>query len=407
MARILYLYPSPIPPSRDKNTPMLYLSDDHFGEVLQPVWPEFEGETCIEIDRFRFWLVRLRRIPSFLKRILEAIYFIFKGVSLHRSGSCGFDLIISYGWNTTGIVGTVLKWLTGAKLIVEIPGAPGAAYLVSSPRVSWRCRVKARLTRWILQRVLDRADGIRMLYPTQLDRFPSKDYVPRSHFPDFVSISRLEPTDTDERFILLLGYPWYLKGADVLIRAFHAIKDEFPDHRLRIVGHCPDRAFFEQLRQNEERIEFQRGIPNAEAMRLMASCSVFVLASRTEGMGRVLLEAMALRKPIVASRVDGIPYYVKDGENGLLFESENVVELAFQLRRVLGDRDMARRLADNGYRVVHEKYSEKCFAEAYDHLIEAVLASTDVAVCRDGIPNPRILATPDDASNVCASDSNK
>lgn len=70
-------------------------------------------------------------------------------------------------------------------------------------------------------------------------------------------------------------------------------------------------------------------------------------------MPRVLLEAMAGRKPIIAAAVGGIPYYMVDDDNALLFEAENVEQLAAKLSILMGDPELQARLGDRGY----QKYS--------------------------------------------------
>ncbi len=82
----------------------------------------------------------------------------------------------------------------------------------------------------------------------------------------------------------------------------------------------------------------------------MRRCSIFVLASRSEAMGRVLLEAMGAKKPIIASRTSGIPHYVRDGRNGLLFESENSADLTEKIVRLVQDPLLQRRLGESGFR---------------------------------------------------------
>ena len=77
---------------------------------------------------------------------------------------------------------------------------------------------------------------------------------------------------------------------------------------------------------------------------------------------------------IIGSAVDGIPFYVRDGVTGLLFEKENVDELADRLRQLLGDPPRARSLGEQGHQLVHELYSEDQFVEQYRQLIERVLA---------------------------------
>ena len=64
-------------------------------------------------------------------------------------------------------------------------------------------------------------------------------------------------------------------------------------------------------------------------------CGIFVLPSRTEAMGRVLIEAMAAEKPRIGARVGGIPTLIADGKDGILFDPENVDDLAEKLRSLL------------------------------------------------------------------------
>ena len=69
-----------------------------------------------------------------------------------------------------------------------------------------------------------------------------------------------------------------------------------------------------------------------------------MLPSRSEGMGRVLIEAFCRARPAVASRVGGIPDLVEDGVNGLLVEPGDISALAEALVAVLADRELAVRL---------------------------------------------------------------
>jgi glycosyltransferase involved in cell wall biosynthesis len=110
-----------------------------------------------------------------------------------------------------------------------------------------------------------------------------------------------------------------------------------------------------------------------DVIQLIQDCSIFVLPSRTEAMGRVLLEAMAAKKPIIASNVDGIPTYIKHGYNGLLFESENVDDLAIKIKDVLNNSEYATTLAENAYAYVNLELSEEKYVEAYRDFVERVV----------------------------------
>src|SRR5690606_20549363 len=106
-------------------------------------------------------------------------------------------------------------------------------------------------------------------------------------------------------YILLVGAPWYLKGVDLLVDAFTGLMADYPNVRLRLRGHYPDRTALMALIAGNERIEILKPVLNQKALEIIAGASVLVLASRCEGMGRVLIEAMAAGVPVVGSDVGG------------------------------------------------------------------------------------------------------
>ena len=121
-------------------------------------------------------------------------------------------------------------------------------------------------------------------------------------------------------------------------------------------------------------------MPHGEALRLMSQCHVYVLASRTEGMGRVLLEAMAASRPIVAAAVDGVPTIVRDDDNGLLFEPGSVDQLADRLRKLLRDSQLRLRLSRRGYERARTEFSEDAYARKYYDFLKDVCGPKGVKV---------------------------
>jgi glycosyltransferase involved in cell wall biosynthesis len=95
----------------------------------------------------------------------------------------------------------------------------------------------------------------------------------------------------------------------------------------------------------------------SDALRFIRGADVVCLSSREEGLGSVVLEAMALRTPVVATDAGGIPEMVRDGETGVLVERGNPRALAAGLVRMLGDRDLAVRCAEAGRRLVETKFN--------------------------------------------------
>jgi glycosyltransferase involved in cell wall biosynthesis len=106
--------------------------------------------------------------------------------------------------------------------------------------------------------------------------------------------------------------------------------------------------------------------------RILAALSVFVLPSANEGMGLVLVEAMAMGVPVVATRVGGIPSVVPDGECGLLVEPGDVAGLAGAVAKLLADPALAARMGAAGRRRA-AAYSVESMVEQLDGLYREIL----------------------------------
>ena len=119
------------------------------------------------------------------------------------------------------------------------------------------------------------------------------------------------------------------------MKAFEKIADQFPDFELRLIGHLLQDEAKKYLGTWLIRVKFIKPMFYEELKPYFLNCYGFVLPSREEGMGRVLIEAMACSKPLIGSNAGGIPSLIKDGENGFLLESENVDDLAQKLAMLL------------------------------------------------------------------------
>jgi glycosyltransferase involved in cell wall biosynthesis len=380
MTRLLYILPGLVPPSRDSaQDKFKYLSEIAEGEVLLPVWwdsPDsvspFLRQTfpAYRVGNFCYRFFLSERFPKPLRRLATLFFYLRCGLQLHRDKK--FDVIMTYGTNIPGIAGMILKWMTGAKLIVEVPGVPEDAFRYEVAHPGTRAAVKRFIADQLLLMVGTAADCIKLLYPGQLRKYPRLRNKSVAVFHDFVPVEVIAPNEAEERFILSVGSPWFRKGIDVLIRAFKLIAGKFPDYKLKLMGYFPDREFLNKLAGNCVQIEFLTPRSNDLAMKVISRCSVFVLASRSEAMGRVLLEAMAARKPIIASAVDGVPHYIGDNDNGLLFQSENVEELAERLANLLTNQALQARLASRGYEKVFTELDEQSYVREFRKMLQSL-----------------------------------
>ena len=383
--RFLYLVPPPLPPERElRLNKSAYMSEVIAGDVLVPVWwrkPEEALEALgsfpiFEVHRFRHHLLLWDGIPQRLRKLKTFIFYIAKGLEIHRAEP--ISVIMTYGTNLNGIAAVVLKWLTGAKLIAEIPGVPHHAFVGEVRSPTFKDRIKKKIADKILSFVVGQSNMTKLLYPEQLAHYPRLQKIPAKVFHDFVPASALYGESTNERFLLALGHPAFRKGFDVLVRAFVSLASEFPDYRLKIVGYLEpeERRELESLAGGCAQVELLKPVNYSQALAFMRSCSVFVLASRSEAMGRVLLEAMAAKKPIVASRATGIPYYVRDNENGLLFESGNWQELATALRRVLSDLKLQHELGERGFALLQAELDEAAYVRKFRDMLLSLESAT-------------------------------
>jgi glycosyltransferase involved in cell wall biosynthesis len=380
MTRMLYLMPGLVPPQLDKRLDRyFYLSQILEGDILLPVWfatadraSQQLGERFPQwrVGRFTYHLYLNFKVPRALQGIARFFFFIRQGLALHRQRR--FDVIAAYGANMPGLAGVVLKLLTGRKLIVEVPGPPDKAYIVE-PKVTLIHRLKKAMSDIFLHVSVGFADCAYLRYPTQLAQYPLLRSKRTGVFPNLVPVKGFSAPRGTEPVILMVGSPWYLKGADIVIRAFRLIAARIPEYKLRLIGHFPDRTYLEQLAQGSEQIEFVKPVSDYEAsLRRIGSCALFVHASRTEAMARVLLEAMAAGKPIIASAVDGIPFYIRDNDNGLLFKAGDVEGLAERMLTLIQNPELASRLGRRAYECVHAEFDEDAFVRNFGRLLEIV-----------------------------------
>ncbi len=163
------------------------------------------------------------------------------------------------------------------------------------------------------------------------------------------------------------------KGHQYLIQATKILKQQAPKIKTIIVGEGP--LSMELDRQAKELdvediiffLGFRKDIP-----KILSSLDLFVLSSHLEGMGSSILDAMASRLPVVATKVGGIPEVVIHGETGLLVPPRNPSALARAILMLYSDKTLASRLGQKGYELVHRKFSAEAMADKVVRLYEKV-----------------------------------
>lgn len=140
------------------------------------------------------------------------------------------------------------------------------------------------------------------------------------------------------------------KGQDILINALSECKQRGLQFSCDFIGGTYNEISETTLRNlvKEKHLENEIKFVGEEyhIENLLSNYDVFILPSRFEGFGLVLLEAMASGLPVIASNIDGPIELINDGENGLLFESENPIDLADKIEYIYNNRTKLKELAE-------------------------------------------------------------
>jgi len=183
--------------------------------------------------------------------------------------------------------------------------------------------------------------------------------------PFSVAIGERAAAIEDRDEILFVGRLVERKGVPILIDAFNIAQKSIP-HNLVIVGDGPERpAIEDRIRKLNlgSRVKVTGWVSVPEKDEYYRRCSFFVLPAvydkhgDTEGLGVVMLEAMAFSKPVVASRLGGITDVVEDGENGMLVPTGDVPALARALVAMASDERARHRMGKNAKITVDEKFN--------------------------------------------------
>jgi glycosyltransferase involved in cell wall biosynthesis len=163
-----------------------------------------------------------------------------------------------------------------------------------------------------------------------------------------------------------------LKGADILIRAWGLFAKTCPGAaQLVIVGDGPEREAVGEIARElrvGDSVEFCGFQEDVRAY--YQAADIFVLPSRTEGFSNALREAMACALPVIASNAGGTPDVVREGVEGLLFESESEQALASCLERLVRDQAFRRTLGEQACQTVTETGGSALMGNLRDAYLE-------------------------------------
>jgi glycosyltransferase involved in cell wall biosynthesis len=288
----------------------------------------------------------------------------------------------------------LLKLLNITRLIVGIHGDDILSLHLTPKSEQWLVKQVIKRADWLLAHSSSLMSQAEILVGGLNDN--------RSYIPCGIELDRLRAlSECQTGHSLLSSRPYILtvaklygrKGLDVLLQAIKRLGVGVDGYRFVIVGDGPEEQALKQLALElgiQDKVVFTGELQVTEISHLYRHCEFFVLPSRSEPFGIVLLEAMTFGKAIIATRVGGIPEFINHGHNGLLVAPNDSDGLAKQIRRMISDPELRWEIGRNGLTTVEEKYDYGVIIGRYEKLFQSILGTSSPISDSDdaqGIPS--------------------
>lgn len=235
----------------------------------------------------------------------------------------------------------------------------------------------------LLTRTLQNASWVNTVSSTTLDEL--RQFVPEINSRSSViynglEMPRLEPVPLpfEAPRLLCLGRFLDWKGFDLAINAFATLQERFPQARLIIAGDGPTKPDLEKrvakLNLNDK-ITFTGWITPEKIAALINTATMVIIPSRTgEMLPVVALQAAQMARPVVATRVGGLPEFVIHQQTGLLVEKDNDTALADAITFLLEHSEIANRMGQVARQKAQEVFGLQSCVEAYNKLYQQLIS---------------------------------
>jgi glycosyltransferase involved in cell wall biosynthesis len=168
------------------------------------------------------------------------------------------------------------------------------------------------------------------------------------------------------------------KGHHILLEAVPHILKEIPDTVFVLAGNGPT---LDKIKSMVKEMDLEKHILfpglRPDVPDILKSIDIFVLPTLQEALGTSILEAMAMEKPVVSSRVDGVPEIVKEGITGLLVEPDNPETLAKAIITLLRDKNRARKMGVEGRKLAEQYFTVDKMVNGMHDLYTSLLKSRE------------------------------
>lgn len=337
----------------------------------------FEVMDGLEVVRFPYFIPGLQRLcydggihenlkRSFAARFQLPFFVVFEFLAMARLLFRGrYSLVHAHWIIPHGFLAVVARLFFRVPVVVS--SHAGDVFPLRNPLL----RLAAR---WVLRR----ANAVTANSTATMAAIKSVVDVPVSVIPMGVDLRLFSSSSASSaaairkkygvkgKLLLFVGRLAEKKGVSFLVSAMLSVVKHYPGCKLVVVGDGPERPALQvQVQQLglSGSVVFAGSVSNRQLPPYYGAADVFVLPSivdrkgDTEGLGVVLLEAIAAGCPVVASNVGGIPDIIIDGKTGILVEQKNAGELSAAIVRLLGSSGLREKLSAAAMSRVAKSYS--------------------------------------------------
>jgi phosphatidyl-myo-inositol dimannoside synthase len=342
------------------------------------LWPERAQTVCYQGGA----LVNLRRSPANVAK-LPALVGAELAAVRRRLGRSGYDAVHAHWALPQGLVG-VLAAGRRVPVVVTVHGGDVFALDQRPLRAAkrWAFRRAAAVT--VNSSATERA-VLALATPRRLDRIPMGIEIDPAVDAAVVERVRREHRRGEGPLLALVGRVVAEKGVFDLLAAVDRLRSELPDLRAVVVGEGQDRAAAEQRCLDlglGDHVRFVGWVEPEEVPAWLGAADIVVAPSRraadgwTEGQGLAIVEAMAARRPVVATDTGGIGDVVVDDVTGVLVPEGRPDRIAAAILDLVRNRARTERLAEAGRAVAMARFSADASADAFADVFAEVTGAT-------------------------------
>ena len=236
------------------------------------------------------------------------------------------------------------------------------------------------LLKIIASYTLNRADCLRVISSStrqQVESFTQNKLI--VEFPAWIDLKNFLDVDynPEKSTVLFLGSISDRKNPLLILRSLNNLRKDTIFY-LTLIGPHINKEYLNMLDQYitnnnlDEFVTIKKEIEQAGVIDFLSSSSLLILPSKSEGLGRVVLEAQAVGCPVLVSDSGGMKDFIEDTKTGFIFKNNDVIDLSEKIELILNDKQLMKDVSIHGKESLYKFYNSDSFIQGYKKIFEQV-----------------------------------